>query len=257
MMTLAYESKGKGIPLLLIHAFPLSSEMWRQERRVLGAAWRVITPDLPGLGISPCQIKPSIPKMAFELNNFLDGLDIQEPVVLAGLSMGGYVALEFIKQFPKRVRALGLFSTRAEADSPEAREKRLKIVQNIQQEGLEPFAAATVPRLIGKTSQAANPHLIKDITALILKNKSDGVTGALLAMAGRNDSTDVLANIKCPTLIVAGREDEIIPFAVAEILQKKIPGAELHILSKAGHLVNLEQPEEFQTILKDFLKANL
>jgi len=255
MMTLNYESEGQGMPVLLLHAFPLSSEMWKLQLNNLGEIARVITPDLPGLGISPLQMTPSISKMAMELAGFLDALKIREPIILAGLSMGGYVALEFMRQFPQRVKGLGLFSTKAGADSLETREKRLKTIQHIQSDGLEPFAQSLLSSLLGNTTLEAKPEVVKEVTRLILGNKRDGVTASLLAMAERRDSTDILSRIDCPTLIMAGREDTMIPVSEAEAMQKKIPGSQLELFSKAGHLINLEQPEEFQSIFEDFIDS--
>ena len=261
MTKLDYKSSGEGIPLLLLHAFPLSSEMWKSEIKSLEKIVQVITPDLPGLGNSPGQVKPSIQQMAFELADFLDSIKVKEPIILAGLSMGGYVALEFIRQFPQRVRGLGLFSTRAGADSPEAQEKRLKTIEGIKKEGLEPLAASMLPNLIGKTTLETKPEIRREVSRMILKNKNDGIIAALLAIAKRRDSMESLGQIQCPTLIMAGREDALIPFSESEMMQKKIPGSQLHIFSQAGHLINLEQPGEFRDILEYFLyskfKTNL
>lgn len=252
-MPLAYESSGQGIPLVLIHAFPLSSHMWNSLIKDLEKRIKVIVPDLPGFGLSPSQSKPSIPEMAQEVARLLDSLKINEPVMIAGLSMGGYVTFEFLRQFPGRVRGIGLFSTRPGADTPEAREKRLKTVQKIKDSGLEPFAKTLLPNLVGKTTMESHLALVDEIKRMIPVNDSKGVISALLAMADRRDSSDILPSIKCPTLIIAGKEDTFIPFSESETMHNKISNSELHIIEKAGHLVNLEQPSEFQKILEEFL----
>lgn len=252
-MTLAYESFGQGIPLVLIHAFPLSSHMWNSQIKNLEQSVKVIAPDLPGFGRSPCQAKPCIEEMAQKIDRLLDSLKVKEPVMIAGLSMGGYIAFEFLRQFPNQVRGLGLFSTRPGADNAEAREKRLKTAQNIRASGLEPFAKTILPNLLGKTTLESNPDLVDKTKRMILANNSEGIACALLAMADRQDSTELLKFIQCPTLIIAGNEDTLIPSSEAETMHSKIPNSQLHIIEKAGHLVNLEQPEEFQKILEEFL----
>lgn len=250
---LAYESSGQGIPLVLIHAFPLFSGMWKPQMKYLEGRGRVIALDLPGFGRSPCETAPSLAKMAQEVARLLDSIQAKEPAVIAGLSMGGYVAFEFFRQFPERVKALGLFSTRASADSPDAREKRIKTAEQIQRDGLESFAKAILPKLVGKTTLESNPGLVREITGMITSNTREGVAAALFAMAERRDSADLLGSIKCPTLIIAGEEDALIPFSEAEQMHTRIAGSQFHLLPRAGHLVNLEQPAAFQKVFEKFL----
>ncbi len=254
---LAYESSGQGTPLVLIHAFPLSSRMWMIQIKDLEKKGKVIALDLPGFGRSLCEAKPSIAKMAQEVAHLLDSINAQEPAVIAGLSMGGYVAFEFFRQFPKRVKALGLFSTKSGADTPEAREKRLKTAEQIKREGLESFTRTMVPNLVGKTAFGANPELIREITTMISSNSPEGVAAALVAMAERRDSTDLLHSINCPTLIIAGDEDVLIPFSESVAMHKQISGSQFHLVPKAGHLLNLEQPTEFQKVFEKFLIQKL
>ncbi len=254
---LAYKSSGHGIPLVLIHAFPLNSSMWKRQINNLEQYGRVIALDLPGFGQSPSEANPSIAKMAQEVARLLSALNVKESVVIAGLSMGGYVALEFFRQFPERVRGLGLFSTRAGADTPEAREKRLKTAEEIPHDGLETYAKKVLPNLVGKTTLESNPELIREIAGMIYSNTREGVAAALLAMAQRRDSTDLLGSIKCPTLIIAGEQDTLIPFSESRMMHGQIVGSQFQVLPKAGHLINLEQPVAFQKVFEKFLTENL
>ncbi len=253
---LAYESSGQGIPLVLIHAFPLFSSMWKPQMKNLGQNGMVIALDLPGFGRSPLEANSSIAKMAQEVGRLLYSLNVKEPAVIAGLSMGGYVTFEFFRQFPERVKALGLFSTRAGADTPEAREKRLKTAEQIRRDGLESFAKTILPNLVGKTTFESNPELIREITNIITLNNREGVSAALIAMAERRDSTNLLSSIKCPTLIIAGDEDTLIPFSESETMHTQIAGSQFHLLPRAGHLVNLEKPAAFQKVFEEFLIQN-
>jgi len=256
-MKLHYESAGQGMPLVLIHAFPLSSSMWKTQVKSLERKAKVIVLDLPGFGQSACQAKPSIAVMAQEIAGLLDSIKVTEPAMIVGLSMGGYVTLEFFRQFPERVKALGLFSTRAGADTPEGREKRLKTAEQVRKEGLEAFTQKIVPGLLGKITLESNPGLVRDITHRVSLNNREGVADALMAMAERQDSTGLLSSIHCPTLIIAGDEDTLIPFSEAEDLHAKIAGSQYHLIAKAGHLANLEQPEAFDKILEKFMAQKL
>lgn len=256
-MALSYETSGLGIPVVLIHAFPLSSSMWKPQIKNLERKGKMIVLDLPGFGKSPYEAKTTVPKMAQEAALLLDSLKVTGPVMMAGLSMGGYVAFEFFRQFPTRVKALGLFSTRAGADTPEAHEKRIKTAEQILKDGLEDFFKKTVPNLVGKSTQESNPKLLREIMEMISSNSREGVAAGLLAIAGRRDSTDLLASIKCPTLIIAGDEDTLIPFSESEAMHTQIKGSQFHLIPKAGHLVNLEQPEAFQKVFEKFLAQKL
>ncbi len=254
---LAYKLKGRGIPILLLHAFPLSSKMWERELDYLSSDFQVIAPDLPGFGGSPVQTGPSIPGMAQEVAQLLDHLKITEPVFAGGLSMGGYVAFEFLRQFPVRVRGLGIFSSRAAPDSPETREKRKKVIQTIEEMGFPAFAKKNVESLLGRTTRAQNPELVNEVIQRIVENRPEGATAALRAMAGRRDSTDLLSSIRFPVLLVSGEENSLVPPEEEEQLHEKISGSELHVVAKSGHLVNLEQPAAFQKIFSEFLRSKI
>jgi len=252
---LAYRAAGRGLPLVLLHAYPLSSAMWDKDARQLASSLaHIITPDLPGFGRSSRQTHPSIPDMALEVWQLLEALTIREPVILGGLSMGGYVAFEFVRQFPERVRGLVLASTRAGVDTPAFKRARVQSAKKIREEGLGPVPQAILPRLLGETTRASNPKVANEVSALILENESEGVADALMAMAERRDSGEILAGIQCPTLVVAGTEDSFIPMQDTRAMCDMIPSARLCEIEKAGHLVNLEQPEAFQTQLTAFIK---
>lgn len=256
-MMLACEVRGVGEPVVLVHAFPLSSRMWSPQRPALERMARVILPDLPGLGHSPKQETPSILEMARSIADLLDSLKIREPVFIGGLSMGGYVTFEFLRQFPERVKGLGFFSTRPAADTPEARERRMENILKIKSGGLRAFTEKVIPNLVGKTTLASKPEVVREVKDLILANQAEGVADSLLAMAGRRDSTDLLAGIRCPTLVLAGDEDSFVPLPESESFARMIPAAEFHVIPKAGHLINLENPEAFQGLLEQFLTRKI
>ncbi len=257
MAGLTYTEAGTGTPLLLLHAFPLSRAMWKRDVEAFAGSSRVIAPDLPGFGGSPRQSQPSIAGMAQAAAGLLDQLQVKEPVIVAGLSMGGYVAFEFLRQFPKQVRALGLFSTRAAADSPQAREGRMKLAESIKINGIEPLMTATLPKLTGRTTTASRPAVVSQVEKLIRAASPDGVIDSLRAMAERADSQPLLSGIRCPVLIIAGDEDVLIPAQEGQAMAQEIAGAKLEIIPQAGHLVNLEQPEIFQRLVNSWIKETL
>jgi 3-oxoadipate enol-lactonase len=251
---LTYSESGSGKPVVLMHAFPLSCKMWLDQVKRLSQSARVITPDISGLGRSQRQAEPSIPRMAESVAQILDSLGIREPVFIGGLSMGGYVTFEFLRQFPARVRGLGLFATRANSDGPEVLEKRRNTVEKISAEGLGAFVPGVLENLLGATTRASRPELVKKVEALILENTAEGVMDATRAMAARRDSQDLLAQMKCPALVIGGEEDTFVTPAETRAMQERIPGSELHLFEKTGHLVNLEAPERFTALLESFIK---
>ncbi len=253
---LAYKMEGKGVPVVLLHAFPLSSRMWRDDIKALYPFARVIAPDLPGFGGSSAESVSSVGEMAVAVADLLDHLRISEPVILAGLSMGGYAAFEFLRQFPERIRGLGLFSTRAVPDTPETREKRFKGIEAIETHGLEAYGKKMIVNLLGETTRQSKPEIVKEVMEMILSNRIEGPMNALRAMADRRDSTGLLASIRFPVMVVAGEEDTLVKPEDARALHSQIAGSKLHLVPKTGHLVNLEQPALFQKFLKDFIGKN-
>lgn len=253
---LAYTESGKGAPLVLIHAFPLSRAMWTRDVEAFAPSARVIAPDLPGFGGSPRLSPPSIQGMAKSVAALLDQLNVKEPAIVAGLSMGGYVAFEFIRQFPQRVKALGLFSTRAAADTPEQAAGRMKLVDKLRAEGIDVLMTASLPKLVGRTTAASRPAVMKEVEALIHEAQPDGVIDALRAMAERRDAMLLLPSIRCPVLILAGEEDALIPAQESQAMSQAIPGAKLEIIPQAGHLLNLEQPDACHRVVASWLRAS-
>lgn len=253
---IAFEVKGQGKPVVLLHAFPLHSRMWEAQAKLFSQDYQIICPDFPGFGKSPVVKNISMAVMAREVAAVLDYLKIMEPVFLGGLSMGGYVAFEFLRQFPNRVGTLGLFATRAAPDSQQARENRFKSIEAIQKFGLSPFTKKAIKSQLGPSTQQARPELIPPLLEIMNTTPHEGATEALQAMASRRDSSDLLAGIKVPTLIMAGGEDSICPAQEMRAMHEKILGSEFHALPQSGHLVNLEQPEMFDEKLGEFLRAN-
>lgn len=249
---LAYAMEGRGAPCLLLHASPLAGAMWSEVAAWLAESSAVIMPDLPGFGRSVRQAAPSIPGMAQALVALLDELAIREPVIVGGLSIGGYVAFELYRQAPERIKALGLFATRAAADTEAIRQTRARTAERVRADGAA-VLLETLPRLVGRTTLAERLPLVERVTRMILANEPQGLADAQLAMASRHDATGLLAGITVPTLIVAGDEDGIIPAREAEAMAAQIPGAVMRLIPRAGHFVSLEAPEAFRAALEPWL----
>jgi pimeloyl-ACP methyl ester carboxylesterase len=252
---LHFEAQGSGLPLLLIHGFPLSSRMWAGQLEALSSQAQVLAPDLPGFGDSPMS-GPfyTVDRYAEDCAAVLDGLDLLEPVAVGGLSMGGYTALAFARLFPERVRALLLLSTRAGADSAEGKANRDKSIAGVKEHGASAVTEAMFPKLLAPATYTQNPGMATQAAELMLAASPEGIIAALSAMRDRPDSTTYLSKIDVPTLIVHGKQDQLIPPSEAEVMAAAIKGSQLHLIDNAGHLPNLEQPEEFNRIVFDFLK---
>jgi pimeloyl-ACP methyl ester carboxylesterase len=247
-------TSGAGTPLVLLHAFPLDGRMWAPQVEALAGTYQVIVPDLRGFGAARDQAveEAGMDLLADDLLRLLDdrGLD---RVVLGGLSLGGYVALAFLRRHADRVSGLVLLDTKASADGDQARADRLKMAERVLAEGNDFVPEVMLPKLLGQTSREHRPEVVEKVTALIREQTPRAIAGAQRGMAARAATTDVLATIKVPTLVVTGEEDVVTGPEIGRDLAAGIPGARFLLVEEAGHLVNLEQPEIVNEALLDFL----
>ena len=254
---MAYTDTGMGQPVVLIHGYPFNRSLWNEQVEALSSSYRVVVPDLRGFGESDSSAGPaSMNRMAQDVAGLLDHLEISRAAI-GGLSMGGYVALAFCKQFPSRVRALVLADTRAQADTEEAKQTRAQQAEKALAEGMAGIADAMLPKLLTPETVSKRPEVVKRVRDMMLKTKSEGAAAALLGMAERDDQTSLLSKIAAPTLILVGAEDAITPVADSEKMHNAIAGSRLVVLENAGHVSNLERTEEFNKHLIDFLRDSL
>ena len=247
--------RGSGMPLVLVHGFPLDHSMWGAQIERFASQTQVIAPDLRGFGLSGVTTGTvTMEQMADDLVAILDGLGVTEPVVLAGLSMGGYVAFQFARKYPERLRALVLCNTRSAADTPQARESRLKLVEQVLAVGPAPVADAMLPRFFAAESFQRVPGAVEFVRERILLTPAEGIAAALRGLAQRPDVTELLAQIQVPTLVIAGSDDAIVPESEMREMAAKIAGSELIVLPGVGHLSALEAPVEFNSVLARFLR---
>ncbi len=248
---IAYEERGTGRPLLLLHGFPFNRQMWKLQLAGLATTCRVITPDLRGFGESSGTLS-TLEDLAEDIHALIDHLALPS-VILGGFSMGGYVLLRYLARHADRVSAVLLVSTRAEADLPEGRARRYATIERIQKEGPKGYLAEFLRTVVSPQTFESEPDLVAKVRRLMDASRSESLVGALKAMADRPDSSPVLATITVPTWIVAGSDDKIIPVDVARKMQAAIKGAKSVILPGAGHMVNIEQAERFTSTIREFL----
>jgi pimeloyl-ACP methyl ester carboxylesterase len=246
---------GTGLPVVLLHAFPLSSAMWIDQRNGLSDVARVITPDLRGFGGSQLGYdEPSLDHVADDVAAMLDGLGLDR-VVLGGLSMGGYAAMAFLRRHPHRVLGVVLADTKATADPQPARDKRERIAARLDAEGtVEALVEEVLPALCGPTTARDRPLVVGRVKGLVEAAPPAAAAWAQRAMAARPDSLDLLRTVDVPALVVLGDEDGLSTRDDADAMFDALPDARLDVLSGAGHLTAIEVPDDFTASLRRFLE---
>lgn len=247
--------RGAGKPVVLVHGFPLDHSMWKGQINHLAKTHRVNAPDLRGFGAS--EVTPgtsTMEQLADDVMALLDALGIAEPIVLCGLSMGGYVAWQFWRRHAARLKALVLCDTKAKADTPEAAANRMKLVDHVLRVGTEVVAEAMLPKLFAKETSETQPDIVDQIRQTILKTQPEGVAAALRGMAARPDMSGELGKIDLPALVVVGEHDAISPVDEMRAIAESLPHAEFVVIPGAAHMAPLERPERFNAALDAFLK---
>ncbi len=250
----AVEVHGDGLAVLFIHGFPLDRTIWHQVVAPLTGYHRIV-PDLAGFGLSePSDEEHGIAGYADDMSAVLDQLAVDRAVV-CGLSMGGYVAFDLVRRFPKRVVGLVLVNTRADADGLDARARREEMMRQVRERGTSSLVDAMLPALLAPETVVTMPGLVDALRAMIGSASPTGVVAALRAMKERADSTPLLRQISVPTLVVAGRDDQLIPVDQSRAMAERIPGAQFTVIPGAGHLAPMEQPVATTRVLGEFLES--
>src|SRR6185436_8620610 len=255
-INLAYTDTGVGRPIVLIHGYPFNRSLWTEQIPSLSNSHRIIAPDLRGFGDSDAsQDTSTMNQLAADVAALMGHLEIPRATI-GGLSMGGYVALAFYKQFHARVRALVLADTRAQADTEEAKQTRAQQAEKALSEGMAGIADAMLPKLLTPETVSKRPEVVKRVRDMMLKTKPEGAAAALLGLAEREDQTELLSRVTSPTLILVGAEDAITPVADSEKMRDCIAGSRLVVIENAGHVSNLERTEQFNEALLKFLRES-
>jgi 3-oxoadipate enol-lactonase len=249
----AVHDTGSGDPVLFLHAFTLDASQWDHQVAQLSGDLRCLRVDLWGCGASPAPPagEPSLDVFATAVLAALDSLGVARFSVV-GLSMGGYLAFALWRQAASRISALALCSTRATVDDEARRTDRLAMAERVEREdSVESIVEPMIERLLGPVARGA-VHLADPVRGRIRRCTPAGIAFAQRAIAGRRDSTDLLAAIGVAPLGIAGPEDAIVPISEVRAMSGLIRGVR-HVELDCGHLGNLEEPRAFSDALGSFL----
>ena len=239
---------------MLIHAFPLTAELWTRQAAAMPDGWSVFAPELPGFGRSHAAPVTSMDDLARAVLAAMTAVGI-ERAVIGGLSMGGYITFAMYRQAPQRFAGLVLADTRATPDTDQQKDGRRKAIATVRERGASAIADDMVPKLLGETTRREQPALMQEVRGMIEGNAPAAIAGALQAMMGRPDSTPILGGIAQPTLILCGDEDVLTPPADSQAMHAAIERSRLEIIEGAGHLSNIERPRAFSDALASFLAS--
>ncbi|MBI2149502.1 MAG: alpha/beta fold hydrolase [Acidobacteria bacterium] len=249
--TMNYLDRGTGPAVLLIHAFPLNHAMWQPQIAPLAADHRVIAPDVRGFGESVPASPWTIEDLCNDLDELLETLGVEECAV-AGVSMGGYIALPFWVKYPKRVRKLVLSNTRARADNDAEKAARNDMIAALEQKGASILPERMLSRLLQPNPK---PDVASAVRGMIVQAGVSAAIHAVMAMRDRPDSSTALRRITCPTMVLTGENDVIIRVDDCRAMAESIPGSRFVTIPRSGHLSSLENPEDFNRALLDFLRS--
>jgi pimeloyl-ACP methyl ester carboxylesterase len=246
--------------VVLLHAFPLDKRMWDDVvGPIAESGWDVVVPDLLGFGESlldedDLDDTPTLAAQARGVLSILDQIGLSN-VVVCGLSLGGYVAMELVRQDPSRIAGLALVDTKATADTDEARANRLRVAEQVLDSGsTEALARAMLPNLLGATTRDTRPEVVERVRGWILDADPVGVAVAQRAMAARPDSLADLASLVVPGLVLWGAEDTLAPRAEQELMVSAMRDARFVEIPECGHLCAVEAPEATVAALLAFLR---
>jgi 3-oxoadipate enol-lactonase len=253
--TLHYIEKGSGQPLVLLHGFPLDSRMWNGQIEELSSKWRIIAPDFRGFGRSPAGGPFTVPSLADDIHELLAGISAV-PCVLAGLSMGGYVAMNYAREFPQTLRGLILVDTKDAADSPEQRDNRNRMIDVAKTKGSPAIAEVMLGKMLSPDTAEHRPAQVKLLRAMMEACPATTIEHALVALRDRPDMTAELPKISISTLIIVGDSDAITPPSVAEGMKARIPKSQLALIKGAGHMAPMEQAAQVNRAIRQFVEGS-
>lgn len=255
-----YDDQGPsdGLPVVLVHGHPFNRTLWAPSGKALAAAgYRVITPDLRGYGDSSVTPgKVFLSDFADDIAALLDHLGV-ERAVIGGVSMGGQITMEFQRRYPQRAQALVLSDTSAPAETEEGKGFRNGLADRLLAEGMDGYAVEVIDKMLAPYNVAALPDVAAHVLSMMRATDPQGAAAALRGRAERPDYRDTLAAVETPVLIVVGADDGYTPISDAEDIHRLIPHATLTVIDRAGHLPGVEQPEQFNAVLLDFLNTKV
>ena len=263
-----YRPGATGLPLVLLHGFPLDRRMWDDVVDIIPGERPVLAVELPGFGASPrgqdvaealgLDPAPSLETSAAGVVAALRPQGVERAVVV-GLSMGGYVAMAVLETAPELVAGIALVDTKSSADGAEARANRHRIADEVERTHRIDEVLGMRTALLGPTQREARPDLAARLESWIRDQGPDAVAWAQRAMAARPDRTDVLRGFAGPSLVIVGEEDEITPLAEARTMVEALSTAgecELAVVPRAGHMTPIERPEPVASALSELARRS-
>jgi pimeloyl-ACP methyl ester carboxylesterase len=252
-----YDERGQGTPLVLIHGYPLNRMIWEAQWEGLDGQARVIAPDLRGFGESEMIAGTTeVSTYADDVRELLDALGVNEPAIIVGHSMGGYVAMAYLRRYPAHVAGMVLVATKATADTPEGKAGRDKSIALAQDKGAGAIAEGMLAKVFSPKTPASNPELVAQVRRIMESASVPGIVGALGAMRDRPDSTPTLLEYSTPTLIVAGADDQLMSAADQENMKLAARNSTQVTIADAGHLPPMEQPAALNQAIAGFIRDN-
>jgi len=252
--------RGSGRPLVLVHGFPFDHTMWQAQIETLSAVCCVIAPDLRGFGgsgLSDADVADGVEmrRYAADIKAVLDELQISEPAILCGFSMGGYVLWQFVLEYPECVAAIVLCDTRADADSAEGQQARLQMAENVMRNGIDAVPGAMIPKLLAAETIANRQEIVDQVEVMIRKSSPEGIAAAQRGMGKRPDVREHLGEMNWPAMVVVGAEDAISSPAEMREIAEALPAAEYVEIEAAGHMTPLENPGAVSDALLRFVQS--
>ena len=259
MTAIVWRDEGAGPAVVLLHAFPLDHRMWDvQFPGLVDAGWRVLAPDLPGFGAS--ELPDAEPSLTVVVDTLIASLLDRgvDRCVVVGLSVGGYLAMEWLRRRPEMLAGVVLCDTKATADSQTARAARLAMADEIDREPSRTsqlLRERVLPVLVGETTQRQRPGATSVLGQWIDEAPATTVAWIQRAMAHRPDSVSTLREARLPILIVWGDEDNLSPAFEQSAMLEALTDGRLVVIPSAGHLSALEDPEPVTRAIVEFLAS--
>src|SRR5271155_1615063 len=244
---------GSGPPVVLLHPFPCCHEFWLPVANLLSDRYRIILPDLSGMGLTTLGSAPlTVGKHADDIAALCRELKL-EKAVFGGCSIGGYILFELWRSHRDRVRALMLCNTKASADSPEAAAGRIQSKQNIQNNGPVAFCDFFVTICTSEFTQRNRPDVVSAIRHTMRHSTVEGLVANMECLGSRPDSLSTLSTMNVPALIIAGVDDKLSSAADAKAMNDGIRGSQLMTIRETAHYAPFERPEDCAHIMQQFL----
>jgi len=242
---------GNGVPILLLHGYPLDSRMWDRLVPLLAKDYLCIAPDLRGFGKNAEETKSfSIVDLADDCAKVLDALQIRRPCIVCGLSMGGYVAMQFVERHLERVASVILTNTRCNADDAAGASSRRSVATSALRNGVFETVAPMFEKLLSEATLRTQPSVVETVRSMMFETKASTIAWSQLAMAHREDFGSKMKSWNLPVTCVGGAMDPICPPGAIEQMVQAIPHSKMVIVNDSAHLTPLERPDEFAAIIR-------